>query len=146
MIDRIPLRAHYVTNSNHCMPRPTNQSNLVFGQTKPIQYWITDGAKWCCSRPPPVFTVSEPIKHEHKYVYTGKKKLRNKIRKYFSQKCVYNADCRVRLDQIGCGGAHKDAAWLKLGCGVAQRLARWLAVWRAWVQFPPGTPPLSQLE
>ncbi len=119
MIDRIPLRAHYVKNSNHCMPRPTNQSNLVFGQTKPIQYWITDGAKWFCSRSSLLANRSSMNTYMC-IVYTGKKKGENKLRKYFLQKCIRNAEYTV-----GCGVAqiYRVRRGSK-GCGVTQTRVR----------------------
>ncbi len=60
----------------------------------------------------PVFTVSEPIKHEHIYVYTGKNKLRRKSENisYKNVSAMQNVGCGMA--QIGCGGAQKGAAWL----------------------------------
>jgi hypothetical protein len=76
MIDRIPLRAHYVTKFKS-LHAATDQS-IKFGiwpnQTNPV---LNNRLSQIVLQP--VFTVSEPIKHEHKYVYTGKKKLRRKL-------------------------------------------------------------------
>jgi hypothetical protein len=80
-----------------------NQTNPVLG--------ITDGAKWCCS-PAPVFTVSEPIKHEHKYVYTGKNKLRIKLENISHKNVSTMQIVGCGVAQIGCGVIEKGAAWL----------------------------------